>query len=150
MENEEILTPEEKEKLEEELEKLKSVDRAEVIEELKVARSYGDLRENSEYDTARKKQGMIESRIAEIEAVLKTAVVSEGTGGKGGIMPGSDVEVEVVGEGTKTYSIGHEGKGVSVSLHSVIGEQLIGKQAGDKVTVALPKKEVEMVIKKVS
>lgn len=149
MENKEILIPEEKKKLEEELEKLKTVDRAEVIEELKVARSYGDLRENSEYDTARKKQGMVESRIAEIETVLKTADVVEG-GEKDEVMPGVDVEVDVVGEGTKVYSIGRAGRGVEVSTHSVIGEHLIGKQVGDTVTIPLPKKEITLVIKKVS
>ena len=150
MEHEEFFTKEEKKKLEDELEHLKSVERAEVIEELKRARSYGDLRENSEYDTARKKQGMIESRISEIEGVLKTTVVADNAGKTGEIMPGTDVEVEIAGEGKKVYSIGCEGKGVEVSIHSVIGESLLGKHEGDTVTVALPKREVEMTVKKVS
>ena len=144
-----ILTQREKRNLEGELDDLKSVKRVEVIEELKRARSYGDLRENSEYDTARKKQGMIESRIAEIENVLKTAVLAGAAREKGTVAPGADVEVEIVGEGTKVYTIGDDGAGTKVSIHSAIGEELLGKHEGDSVTVALPRREVKMVIKKV-
>lgn len=150
MEQGEALLAREKKELEEEHERLVTVDRPKVIEELKVARSYGDLRENSEYDTARKKQGMIESRITEIEGILKNASIIDDVGEKGEIVSGSDVEVEVAGEGKKTYSVGCEGKGVLVSLHSVVGEALLGKRVGDSVTVVLPKRTVEMVVKKVS
>ncbi len=65
-----VLTRAGEEKLKAELDELKSVKRREVAEKIKVALSFGDLSENSEYDEAKNEQGMIESRIAEIEQVL--------------------------------------------------------------------------------
>ena len=61
--------------VETELEELKTVKRKEVAEKIKVARGYGDLSENSEYDEAKNEQGMLESRIAELEKMLKHARV---------------------------------------------------------------------------
>lgn len=148
-ENENFITAEEKEDLEAELKTLKEVKRPEVIEELRIARSYGDLSENAEYDTARKKQGVVESRINEIENIFKVSTVVKEDHNRDTITIGNSVEVEVKGGGKKIYAIGTEGKGVEVSSHSPIAEALLGKQEGDAVMVALPKGEVEMTIKKI-
>lgn len=147
--NENFITTEEKEDLEKELKTLKEVKRPEVIEELRIARSYGDLSENAEYDTARKKQGVIESRISEVENVLKVSAVVKEDHGRDVVTIGNSVEVEVKGEGKKTYDISTEGRGIEVSSHSPIAEALLGKQKGDVIIATLPKGEVEMTIKKI-
>ena len=67
------ITPDGLKKLEDELEHLKTVGRADIAEKIKVARSYGDLSENSEYDDAKNEQAILEARIATIEATLKVA-----------------------------------------------------------------------------
>ena len=64
-----------KAKLEEELEYLKTVRRKEVVERIKTARSFGDLSENSEYDSAKEEQGFVEGRISTIESMLRNAVI---------------------------------------------------------------------------
>ena len=148
-ETENFITVEEKENLEKELKTLKGVKRSEVIEELRTARSYGDLSENAEYDTARKKQGVIESRISEIENTLKVSEVVEEDHNIDTVTIGNSVEVEVKGEGKKVYDIGTEGEGIEASSHSPIAEALLGKQEGNTVVVALPRGEVEMTIKKI-
>ena len=148
-ENENFITLEEKEDLEKELKTLKEVKRPEVIEDLRIARSYGDLSENAEYDTARKKQGLIESRINEIEGIFKVSTIVEEDHGRDVITIGNSVEVEVKGAGKKVYDIGTEGKGVEVSSHSPIAEGLLGKQKGDTVVITLPKGAVEMTVTKI-
>ena len=75
-----ILTAEGHLKLEQELEQLKTVRRKEVSEKIKVALSFGDLSENSEYDEAKNEQAMVEARIAEIEQMLKNATVLDESG----------------------------------------------------------------------
>ena len=70
-----ILTDEGLKKLEEELEQLKTVTRKEVADKIKVALSFGDLSENSEYDEAKNEQALVESRIVQIEAMLKNVKI---------------------------------------------------------------------------
>ena len=141
-----FLTVKEKESLEEELKNLKEVERIEVIEQLKVARSYGDLSENAEYDAARKKQGIIESRIVEIEGKLQGAKVVKEDHKKEKVTIGNSVEVEVENEGKKIYDIGVKGKGIEVSPHAPVAEALLEKKVGETLAVLLPKGEVEMTI----
>ena len=147
--SENFITVDEKGDLEAELKKLVEEKRPEVIDDLRVARAYGDLSENAEYDAARKKQGIIESRINEIESLLRTAEVVEEDHTKEVVTIGNSVEVQVQGEGKKVYTIGVEGKGLEVSPHSPIAEALLGKERGDVVSVALPKGTVEMTIQKI-
>ena len=85
-----VLTRKGEQKLKEELNELKSVRRRDIAEKIKVALSFGDLSENSEYDEAKNEQGMIESRIAEIEQTLAHAQVIDD----------EDVSTEKVGIGT--------------------------------------------------
>ena len=150
IDTENIITAEEKVSLEEELRELKEVKRPEVIEQLKIARSYGDLSENAEYDTARKNQGIIESRIAEIENTLHTATIADEHKRKGMVTVGSSVEVKIDGREKKIYDIGTTGNGIEVSVHSPIAAGLLGNKVGDVVTVTIPKGVHEMVIEKIS
>src|ERR1043166_7847089 len=75
-----------KEKLEQELEQLKTVKRKEVVERIKIARSFGDLSENSEYDSAKEEQGFVEGRISTIESMLRNAIIIEETEGESDIV----------------------------------------------------------------
>ena len=86
-----VLTKTGKAQLEEELEYLKTVKRAEISEQIKVARSFGDLSENAEYTEARNEQSRIEGKILELEAQLKAAVVVDD----------DQVDLNVVSIGTK-------------------------------------------------
>ena len=82
MAKETILTAEGLKKLEQELENLSTVRRQEVAERLKVAISYGDISENSEYDDAKSEQAFIEGRILELEQMIKTATIIDDTASK--------------------------------------------------------------------
>lgn len=136
------ITAEGKAELEKELEQLKSR-RGEVAEKISNARDFGDLSENAEYDAAREDQGLLETRIAEIEDILMNADIIKSSG-KGVIGLGSEVEIKT---GAKKFSyiiVGPveanplEGK---VSNESPIGMALYGKKVGDKVTITTPKGE---------
>ncbi len=131
-------------KLESELDTLKTVTRNEIAEKLKVARGYGDLSENAEYDEARNDQGKIEARINEIEAILKNCqLISEDSSSKTVVGVGSKVKILNKTMGKEfTYKIvgsaeanAMEGK---ISNESPVGMALIGHEAGDEVVAILP------------
>lgn len=117
--------------------------RKEISEEVATARDFGDLRENSEYDAARKKQGWAESRIQEIENILQNAVIIGG-GKEGEIALGNTVSLKNLENGkTVKYSLVGaveanplEGK---ISNESPIGVQLMGKKLGEEVEISTPK-----------
>lgn len=93
------MTQEGFEKLERELEELKTVKRPEVVEKIKVARSFGDLSENSEYDAAKDEQGFIEQDIQRIEHMLRNALIIEDTGDNNVVKIGKTVTfVELPGD----------------------------------------------------
>ena len=92
-----ILTPEGRQKLEEELHYLETEKRAEVGERIKVAREFGDISENSEYDDAKNEQGMMEARIAEIGRILSEATVVEAPKRSSKVTIGSTVTVDMGG-----------------------------------------------------
>lgn len=139
-----ILTEKGKKELEAELVDLKTVKRPEVIEKIKEARSQGDLSENAEYDAARNEQGMIESRILEIEQQLKFAkVIPDDAAFSGEIHLGSkvtmyDVEFDENIEYTLVGTSEADMKKHFISNESPIGKALLGKKAGDTVTVNAP------------
>ena len=134
--------------LEQELEELKSVKRKEIAEKIKVALSFGDLSENSEYDEAKNDQAIVEARIADIEVMLKNVqVIDESELGTENIHIGSKVEVKVTavknGESSiKEYRIvgSNEAnpKAGRISDESLIGKSLLGHTVGDKVEVEVP------------
>lgn len=132
--------------LQDELHYLKTTREQEVIEEIKVARSYGDLSENSEYDEARDQQAKLYARIAEVEDILEHAVViddvaSEDQGGKIGL--GCVVVVREEGlDEEETYTIvgAQEANPLlgRISDDSPFGRAMVGKVEGDTVTFEAP------------
>ncbi len=139
-----VLTRKGEQKLKEELNELKSVRRREVAEKIKVALSFGDLSENSEYDEAKNEQGIIESRIAEIEQTLAHAQIIDdddistekvGIGTTVKILDMEmDEEMEFKMVGTKEADIS-SGK---MSDESPIGSAILDHEVGDEVEVETP------------
>ncbi|WBY64257.1 MAG: Transcription elongation factor GreA [Thermocaproicibacter melissae] len=143
-----LLTQKGLEKLEAELEELKSVKRKEVSEKIKVALSFGDLSENSEYDEAKNEQAIVEARIADIEAMLKRVkVIDESELSNENIHIGSKVELRVTNPATGTSQIVNykivgsneadplEG---SISDESAVGKALLNHKTGDVVEIEVP------------
>ena len=133
------------EKLKDELQRLKSVERHAVIQAIAEARAQGDLSENAEYEAAKDKQGFIEGRILEIEGKLAAAQIIDparlDAGGK--VVFGSTVELEEEASGAKvTYQIVGDDeadlKQGLISISSPIARALIGKEAGDVADVQAP------------
>ena len=144
------ITNDGKKDLENELEELKSR-RGAIADKIAEARDYGDLSENAEYDAAREEQGLVESRIAEIEDVLLNAEIIT-TSRSSKVSLGSKVELKT-GKKTVNYHIVGpveadplEGK---ISNESPIGVALMGKKVGDIVTITTPKGEIKYEIVKV-
>ncbi len=144
------ITEEGKQELEAELEELKSR-RGGIADKIAEARDFGDLSENAEYDSAREEQGLVESRIAEIEDILLNAEIIKG-GSKSKVSLGSKVELKT-GKKTVTYTVVGpveadplEGK---ISNESPIGLALMGKKVGDAVVIKTPKGEIEYEIVKI-
>ncbi|MDZ4293560.1 MAG: transcription elongation factor GreA [Hydrogenophaga sp.] len=133
------------EKLKEELQRLKTVDRPWVINAIAEARAQGDLSENAEYDAAKNRQGFIEGRIAEIESKLSTAQIIDPTtvdaGGR--VVFGATVDLEDVSNGAAlTYQIVGEDEADLklglVNIGSPIARAMIGKEEGDTAEVQTP------------
>lgn len=148
-----ILTPEGREKLEEELHFLETEKRAEIGERIKVAREFGDISENSEYDDAKNEQGMMEARIAEISRILSEATVVSAPKRSNKVNIGSTVTVEMNGVERVFVIVGAaesdiaEGK---ISNESPVGAALLGHKKGDAVETTGPTgKEIKMSILKI-
>lgn len=145
------ITPQGKKELEAELEVLKGK-RGAIADKIAEARDYGDLSENAEYDAAREEQGLVESRIAEIEDIVMNAEIIKG-GSKTAVGLGSKVELKS-DKKTITYTVVGpveanplEGK---VSNESPIGVALFGKKVGDKAVVTTPKGDISYEIVSIS
>ena len=137
------LTESGRKELEARLDYLKSVRRAEIAEEIKTARGFGDLSENAEYDAARKAQAEMEGEIAEIEAKLRMAkIIHETTVTCAEIVDGKELE-------KKTYTIVGTAeadlKSGRISDESPVGAALIKAQDGQTVTVSLPNGKVKSI-----
>jgi transcription elongation factor GreA len=149
------MTREGKEKLEQELEYLKSVKRKEVVERIKIARSFGDLSENSEYDSAKEEQAFVEGRITTLENMIRNAKIIEGEADTSSVSLGRTVTFTELPDGDEeTYTIvgsaeadPFEGK---ISNDSPIAKSLLGRQVGDEVTVQTPGGEMLVKIVKIS
>ncbi|MDD6604061.1 MAG: transcription elongation factor GreA [Eubacteriales bacterium] len=142
-----------KAELEAELEKLKTEGRVDIAEKLKVARSYGDLSENSEYDEAKSEQAKLEARITELEYQLDHAELID-SGDSESVSMGSKVTVvrqsdkkeivyEIVGFSQSNPSQG------KISDESPVGAALMGAKVGDKVVVEAPVGNIEFKVKKI-
>ncbi|MBQ4119648.1 MAG: transcription elongation factor GreA [Clostridia bacterium] len=140
------------EKLKAELENLKTVGRADIAEKIKVARGYGDLSENSEYDEAKNEQAKIEARIVEIEAMLKNIEIIEDVKGDGktvviGIkVKALDMEFNEECEYVIVGSTEADPMNGKISDESPLGKALIGKTIGDEVIVDAPAGELKFKI----
>ncbi|MED3549082.1 transcription elongation factor GreA [Cytobacillus praedii] len=141
-----------KEKLEQELEYLKSVKRKEVVERIKIARSFGDLSENSEYDSAKEEQAFVEGRITTIENMIRNAkIISEDEMSGDTVALGRSVTfVELPDGEEETYTIvgsaeadPFDGK---ISNDSPIAKSLIGHKVGEEVKVQTPGGEMDVRI----
>ena len=143
MAKETVLTSEGLVKLEQELENLKTVRRREVADKIKVAISFGDLSENSEYDEAKNEQAMIEARILQIEAMLKNVK----------ILDVGELDTEVVNVGSKVHVLDVEfdedetfhivgsteaNPDAGKISESPVGKGLLGHRVGDIVAIPVP------------
>ncbi len=137
------LTESGRRELEERLEYLKSVRRAEIAEEIKTARGFGDLSENAEYDAARKAQAEMEGEIAEIEAQLRMAkIIHETTVTCCEVVNGVESQPKtftIVGTAEADLANGR------ISDESPVGAALIKSQSGQTVEVKLPNGRVKIL-----
>ena len=133
--------------LEKELEYLKTVRRKEVAEKIKVALSFGDLSENSEYDEAKNDQAMVEARIADLEVMLKRAgVIDESELNNETVHIGSKIEVELTSptgvQSRRDYKIvgsnEADPRNGKVSDESAVGKALVGARVGETIEVETP------------
>ncbi|SMP70214.1 transcription elongation factor GreA [Anoxynatronum buryatiense] len=139
-----ILTIKGKEKIEAELEQLKTVRRKEIAARIKQAIEFGDISENSEYDEAKNEQAQIEERIMKLENLLKKAV----------ILDEDEISTDVVGVGSTVYlrenddpqevkytivgSAEADPYELKISNESPVGKALLGNRVGDKVEIQIP------------
>ncbi len=143
------LTKERLEELKKELEELKTKRRIEVGERLKRAKELGDLSENSEYFEAREEQAQVETRIGELEDMVKSAAIIEKPQSSSQVSVGSTVEVEKGGRRMKFTIVGsNEAKPEAglISNESPLGNAFLGKKSGDKISVTAPKGKTEYTI----
>lgn len=149
------MTAEGKEKLQAELKNLKLVKRPEVIERIKVARSFGDLSENSEYDAAKDEQSHLEDRIAQVEEMLKYAqVVDAESVDPNEVSVGKTITYTEVGtDDPETYTIvgSDESDPLNgkISNDSPIAQVLLGKKKGETVSITTPGGKFDVVINEV-
>ena len=150
-----ILTEEGKLELEKRLEYLKLVKRPEITERIKVARDFGDLSENAEYDAAKNEQALIEGEIAEIENKLKYAeIISADNVKKDVAAVGSTVTFTDLTD-NKQYTFAIVGtteadfKGKKISNESPIGKALLGRRVGDSCVVEAPAGSYSIRLEKV-
>ena len=147
-----ILTNEGKLKLEEELQELKVVRRAEVAAKIEEARAQGDLSENAEYDAAKEEQAEIEARITQIENMLKKAeIINEDNFAQGVVNLGNTVKIydnEFEEEDTYTIVGSAEADPMNgrISNESPVGRALLGHKPGDIVMVETPDGAVEIKV----
>lgn len=126
--------------------------RGEVAAKIAEARDFGDLSENAEYDVAREEQGIVETRIAEIEDILQNAEIIK-SGSKTHVSLGSKVELQTSGKKVAYTVVGPveadplEGR---ISNESPIGHALMNKKLGDSVTITTPKGAIEYEIVSIS
>lgn len=139
-------------KLTDELDFLKTVKRKEVVERIKVARSFGDLSENSEYDSAKEDQAFVEGRISTLESMIRNAVIIEENEKNNDIVSlGKTVSFVEIPDGDKeTYTIVGSAEADPIegliSNDSPIARSLIGRSVGDQVKVVTPGGEMDVKI----
>lgn len=151
-----LLTPQGLQDLQNELDYLKVEKRKDIAEKIKIARSFGDLSENSEYDEAKNDQAKVENRIAEIEAMLKNyRIINEheidsrvvSIGAKVLLLDvefGDELEYQIVGSAEADPSAGR------ISDESPIGKAILGHAEGDTVLADTPEGALEFTVLRIS
>ncbi len=147
-----ILTPEGYEKLKQEIEYLSTEKRREVADRIRVAREFGDIAENAEYDDAKNEQAMLEHKIAQLEErLLNARVIDKKEISKDVVSIGSKVRLRDVGAG-KTFEYKIVGSAEAnpaeskLSNESPVGKAIIGHKKGDVVEVAAPRGRMKFKI----
>lgn len=149
------ITLEEKRELEEKLDYLVKVKRPENIERLQIARSYGDLSENSEYDAAKDEQAFVEGRISVIEKMIRFAqIIDDRDVADDVVTLGRTVSfIELPGSDEESYTIVGSAEAdpleAKISNDSPIAKAIIGKKLGDVVTVETPGGSFDLKITKI-
>ena len=140
-------------KLEEKLQYLTTIRRAEVAEQISIARGFGDLSENAEYDEAKNEQAKVEARIAEINNILAGAVVVTASKRSSKVNIGSTVTLEMNGQERVFTIVGAAESNVKsgkISNESPFGAAIMGHKKGDEIVTAGPTgREIKIVIKKI-
>jgi transcription elongation factor GreA len=149
-----VLTPEGREKLELELHELETVKRAEIGERIRIAREFGDISENSEYDDAKNEQAWMEGRILEISQILANATVVDTPKRSNRVSIGNVVTVTRSGGAERVFTIvGAAEADIAqgrISNESPVGAALLGSRKGDTVTAESPSgKKLEFTIVKI-
>lgn len=148
------LTPEGKAEMEQELKRMKELDRPALAQRLKEAVAMGDLKENADYHDTREKMSMLDGRIQRLEIILRSAVLVENDGSTDEVRIGSTVTIREVGEDEdEIYTIvgpaeanPAEGR---ISQKSPIGAALLSRRKGDKVKVETPNGTITFKIRKI-
>ena len=154
--NKTVVSVEGMKKLEEKLQYLTTVRRAEVAEQISVARGFGDLSENAEYDEAKNEQSRLEMEIAELEAAIRTAIVIDDENvSTDSVNVGTNVRVEYVDDGdTEDYALvgAYESDPMNnrISNECPVGAALLGHKVGETVTVESPDGPILLKILEIS
>ena len=140
-------------KIRDELKRLKTVERKKVVDDIKEARSHGDLSENAEYDAAKQKQGLMEAKISDLESKMPKFEVIDisNVQGNGKVVFGTTVEIENIDtlKRRKYKIVGPDESDISdgkISVMSPIARAMINKEVGDEVLVKVPDGEYEYEI----
>ena len=150
-----LLTQEGRDRLAEELEKLKFTERPAIVKAIAEARAHGDLKENAEYHSAKEKQGFIERRIKELEGALAhgEVFVPDAASAGGKVMFGCEVSIETEDGKRRRFRLvsRYETDTAAglIAITSPLGRALVGKSAGDTAEVAAPAGTVEYEITEV-
>lgn len=148
--NEEYLSEERLKEIKNELERLKTVERKKIAEQLEYAKNLGDLSENAEYHEARDAQAGIEDRIAYLDDIVKRAIIVHSKGGSI-INIGSTavIEKDKRGDYQSITIVGSEEVDTAsgkISNASLLGSQLMGKKKGDKITINTVKGDISYTV----
>lgn len=143
------ITPQGYKKLQEELEKLLKVDRPKNIKDIEEARAHGDLSENAEYTAAKERQSFIQGRIIELKQklavaeVIDTSKINQSRAAFGARVKVMDVESEEEYIFILVGADEADAKKGKISISSPVGKALLGKEAGDSVTIKVPARTLE-------
>lgn len=149
------MTLEGKQNLEKELEELITVKRKEIVERIKIARSFGDLSENSEYESAKDEQAFVEGRITTIENMIRFSQIIDNNNDKDKVSLGHTVTfIELPDGDEEEYTIVGSAEADpfsgKISNDSPIAKALLGKSINEEVTIATPGGDMQVKIIKIA